>query len=579
MSKILYVCYRKTPISSEIEKKVKGICENLNPDNVSSRPVKIFSKNNLTFGIANPPSFLQTKGSNVLLGQLFEKNEKWDEIGRNNLDGNFAIFRSNENKLEISTDCLGTRSVWYYFDEEVFIASTSQKAIVQFLGNFQFDNRIIPWMLSTGSLGPTYCWDKRLKKVPADGAVILNRTEWKINKYSNPVKFSPVKRPEKRQKEILHNALKETFTQIDIDFSKWTITLSGGHDSRANLLLFRTSNQTLNNKIQTITWGTKAALMDNKSDAVIAEKLAQEIGTKHRYCLTEAPNEPVETILNRFLLNGEGQIDHITGYLDGFQLWRDIQERGIEGVVRGDEIFGYNKIYTPLIVRNFMGLTICSDFDNLDKYKYIKSLEQKLPTHLKQKPNETLSTWRDRIFQQYRIPFIQSALADLKYPYIEQVNPFLSREIVSVMRQMPDNLRTDKKLFKEIMKPLDPGIPFSKRDSNASLKNVLRTQEFVALIKEELTSDYAQCIFPESFLNQVIKDLNIQNLEPHTLSLASRIKKIIPMTIKKTLLNTKKSSLNLDPNILAFRILIISRMHRDLSRNIIFNYQYLSTCI
>ncbi|UJH91311.1 hypothetical protein LZ575_00455 [Antarcticibacterium sp. 1MA-6-2] len=149
MSKVLYVCSRKPFTGSKIEAKVQRICEDLNAGNLESKPSILYHEKNIVYGISNPTSTIRTKGLNVLLGKIFGEETKWFDLLAESPDGNFVILRSNDNNVELVTDYLGTRSIWYYFDEEIFIGSTSQKAIIQYLESFEFQDRIIPWMLST----------------------------------------------------------------------------------------------------------------------------------------------------------------------------------------------------------------------------------------------------------------------------------------------------------------------------------------------------------------------------------------------------------------------------------------------
>ena len=564
MSKILYTYFRNPCEDSFQKRKLKSICDNLNPDNIRPAPTFLYSTKNNIYGVSNPTKNLQTNGANVLLGKLFQKTEDWDKPEIEYPDGNYAIFRSNKDKIEVACDHLGTRCVWYYFDDELFIASTSQSGIIEFLGDFQFDRSVIPWIISTGSLGPSNAWDKRIKKVPADGAVIVNKNEWKLHTKANPVNFKPQILPNKEQERKLFDVLATTFKTLN-HIQNWNITLSGGHDSRAILLLLKKFGAA-KGRYKTVTWGEKNALNDQKGDVLIAQSVARNLKTNHKYFPTESSNENADEIVEKFLKHGEGRIDHIAGYLDGFFIWKSLFENGVEGIIRGDEVFGYNRILSPLIVNSFMGLTLCSDFVNLKKYNFIQNLEQEKPNYLLQKEHESIYTWRDRIFHQYRIPYIQTALADLKFAYVEQINPFLSKEIVKVMRELPDDLRTDKILFKQIMAKLDIDVPYAKRDSNGLVINITKQKNMVDLIEKELSSTTAKAIFPEDFLQQVIRNLKVENKEDKikNKNFLELIKQSIPINFKKFLYQ-RKTSLKLDDNILGFRILIICRMYKNLN--------------
>lgn len=564
MSKIIYICSRSISDDSIDIFRLRKVCDQLNPDNISSNSSKFYFQEGIAFGISNPTSTIKIISHNVLLGKLFEARPDWNTVKSPELDGNFGIFRANTEHLEVITDCMGTRNIWYYFDETIFIASTSQKAIIQYLGNFEFDESVIPWIISTGSLGPTSQWDKRLKRIPADGGISLDRIRWELSLFSKPVVVKNQIKNWKEQKHLLRSSIEKTFQNIEIDYSKWVITLSGGHDSRAILLLLKKLNPKV--VFNTTTWGTTKSKFNKSSDAWIAQQLASKIKTNHQYRYSEVSQAPAEEIIERFLNNGEGRIDHITGYLDGFKIWKEIFQNGTEGVIRGDEVFGYNSIYSPKVVKNFMGLSLCSEFSNLKKYNYVTGLKQELPEPLKKEQGESLATWRDRIFQLYRIPFIQSALADLKYPYVEQINPFLSRKIVTAMRELSDRARTDKKLFKSVMQPYSVKIPFSKADSNMSMKAVLRQEDYKNIIIKELSSDYAKSLFPTDFLEQITENiLKPKNKKSSEKGFLSNIKPLIPRKLKIYLAH-KTVSLYLDEHILAFRIFIICRMHRKLNQ-------------
>ncbi len=566
MSKILYVSLNRKEVSAQLEQKVKQICDDLNAENIEANPTLIYKEKNILYGILNPTPTLRHSNSNVLLGELFG-DANWEGLNRDYPDGNYAIFRSNNESIEIVSDVLGTRTVWFYKDEQVFICSTSQRAIIQFLGDFQFDDRVIPWIISSGSLGSSYCWDKRIMRLPADGTILLDKETWNLKITQKPVEFKCSNLSDREYEIKLKNTLYKTFQSLDLDFSKWVVSLSGGYDSRAILSLLNYTKKPLE-KIKTVTWGDKASLKEKGSDPAVARKLAGKFHVTNKFYDTGdgSGNEDFASITDKFLRKGEGRNDQVLGYLDGFKTWKILYENQNHGVLRGDEVFGYNKIYSALIVRDFMGLSMCGDFSNLSKYKYIRSLKQKLPDYFVQKQNESLDTWRDRLFQMYRIPLIQASLADLKYPYIEQINPFLSRKIVTQVRAMPDHLRTNKFLFKKIVSPMSPKVSYATSGKSPDIfKKILYDPSTVKILREELLSPHAKALFPEEFLQEITSELR-ENL-PQTTSKKAKfikyLKKLIPSKIKKRIAQNT-TSLHLDINKLGYRIYLICWMNRIL---------------
>lgn len=98
------------------------------------------------------------------------------------LDGSYALFREDSSIAKVVSDPAALRTIWYYFDEQNLISSTSQLAVVRFLGNFEFNHDTVSCMHSSGKLGPSLSWDKRLLKINSYCSIILNKKEWALEK-------------------------------------------------------------------------------------------------------------------------------------------------------------------------------------------------------------------------------------------------------------------------------------------------------------------------------------------------------------------------------------------------------------
>jgi hypothetical protein len=566
MSKIIYVCARNS-LPDSIERRLHEICKNLAPDNiVSSEPtISVSGKN--AYGIMNPVNSILEQNNSVLMGQLFENNVNWGDTDQDLLDGSYAIFRDGKNHFEIVSDPVASRTIWYYMDEEMFVSSTSQRAIIMLIGNFEFDDRIIPWVLSTGTLGPLHSWDKRTERVPPDSSVILNKKDWSISQKSIPIKFTLVERSKKHHQQLLSKSLEDTFDSLDLDLSNWILPLSGGYDSRGILCLLRNTINDIN-RIKTITWGTESSLHEKKNDACVAKKLADTLNVSHKYYYTDVSDEPIDEIINRFILLGEGRIDHLSGYMDGFEIWKTLFEEGVQGVIRGDEGFGWIEVSSPLAVRHSVGCTLCSDFSNLKNYRVYGFATQELPENLSQKKDETLAGWRDRIYHEFRLPTMLSSLSDLKLSYVEVINPLLSRKALQQVRQLPDHLRTRKTLFKKIVISLCPKVDFASKSAPELPQHILRQRRITSLIKKELATESAKAIFPTNFIDNVLQGIETeQPTEANKLGwslLQAALKRILPRFTKNAIRNWMPSP-SVDSHVLAFRAFLISRMNAILN--------------
>jgi hypothetical protein len=192
-------------------------------------------------------------------------------------DGTYALFRSNSTIVEVLSDAVASRTIWYFLDDEMLIASTSQRAIVLLLASFRFNDKVIPWMLSTGTLGPGHSWDSRLKCIPADSSIVLDRSSWILRSDISNCEFIAVNRSDDEHRKLFEQSLHTTFASLDLDYSKWILPLSGGYDSRFILYMLKDHAN-----LRTITWGLKSALGE-QGRTHIARSLAGLLGVKHDY--------------------------------------------------------------------------------------------------------------------------------------------------------------------------------------------------------------------------------------------------------------------------------------------------------
>ena len=564
MSKLIYVCTRNTKDCSRLVKAITSACAAISPDNIAPRSAKIVENGGIAFGLTNPSVTVRINGQSIVLGHTDDASDRWSIADSEVPDGNFAIFRAGKDSVELISDIVGSRTIWYYKDERIFIASTSQRAIVLILGSYQFDDRVVPWMLSTGSLGPSFSWDRRVSCVSADSLVRLSRSNWTLSTNSKPINFSCTDLSDSRHEELLENALEETFGALNIDFSAWVLPLSGGYDSRA-ILCYLLKNRGSEKKLRCVTWGLGSSLAEKGTDAYVAKTLASRLNVSHAFYHTDMSVDSAKRIVDRFILNGEGRIDHLVGYMDGFQMWKTLFEDGVHGIFRGDECFGWLPFSSPQAFLSSLPLELCCNFSNLRNCEAFQLPDQRIPSHLQRMSGESLSTWRDRLYHQYRIPVHLAALSDLKLSYVEQMNPFLSRKILTVVRCLPDHLRTDKSLFKRIVAKIGPKVEIANQGANA-LPNILRQRGIVEVLRSEIDSERARLLVPSGLIMKVVQNLQISD-EPatrHRHSFRRKFKELVP-SFAKDFLRGKGVVRSLDVNVLAFRIYLISQMNAVLS--------------
>jgi len=568
MSKIIFICFNDHKQNPYSHRDIEILSKRLMPDNISPPSPLIINDNGVFIGILNPSESLPIKNASVCMGNLIDPKDDWWQPMAEVPDGSYALFRSDENAVELASDIVASRTIWYVLTENMFIASTSQRAIVFFLQDFIPNKAVYPWMLSSGTLGPELSWDNRVKCLGANARLLLNRSSWKLKTRKENVYFTPEALTEVEHEKKLKEALEYTFQHLKLDFKKWVLPLSGGYDSRAILLYLLRNQQNL----KSMTWGLKSSLLDKNNDAYIAQSLAEYYKLEHAYLETDiSSNEPIETIFNRFLVAGEGRIDNISGYMDGFRIWKHIYELGYQGIIRGDEAFGCFAVSTPRDVYMNMGLVIHTDYENLNQIRDIlNEYDQKRPVFLEICENESLESWRDRVNAEFELPVVLAALNDLKLSYVEVINPLLSRRIIQQVRRMPDSLRTNKSLFKKIVRLMNPKIKFAKYAAIESLEDILKTESVVNLISNELNTAYDRALLSDKFIEFILDNIKLRykRTPQRKQSLITFIKPFIPTSLRKALKKsfTKKHNeeRQIDYNVLAFRAYMICKMNQIL---------------
>ncbi|MDB5014300.1 MAG: hypothetical protein JWQ25_2502 [Daejeonella sp.] len=581
MSKIVYVCFRNADLGISLKKDIEKITERITPDNFTPTPPKIVELDGIIYGIVNPVDLIEEKNGSVLLGGRFDDDDNWWQPTDVFPDGSYALFRSNAQRVQLVSDVVGSRTIWYYKNDDLFVASTSQRAIISIIGSFKFNGAVLPWLLSSGSTGPFNSWDIRLKMVPPDSSITLDRESWTLTETVEELNFTAELTGDESHEKKFYESLIESFRSLKLDYTKWGLLLSGGYDSRSILIFLKLISNKLDN-LRTITWGLGKVENQPGNDAFVAKKLAAHFKVPHKYYTTDLSSEPIGDIFERFLVCGEGRIDHLGGYLDGFKIWKSLYEDNVKGIIRGDVGFNEKVAASSDTAFKLLGMALCSDYSNLKNYQSFGMVKQEFPASFLQKEGESLANFRDRFYVQCRIPTVLAALNDLKLPYVEIINPLLSRRIMKSMYQLPEQFRNKKILFKTIVNTLSPNIEFATDGANAEGRNILKGDHVVKFLKKVLSSDNAKSIFSESFLNYIL--LNIKTNDKIVVNKRQRYKSLVYNLMPFWILrNSKKMGLPksaVDCNLLAFRVYMACRMNEMLisdSKISNFNFQFESS--
>lgn len=563
MAKLLYVCLRDRSRTQAVAGSVRTVVDRLRPHNLPGTEQSVVASDGIVVGIAGSSELLAIRGTSVAAGYLVDADD-WERPGRARPDGNYAVFRSDDRIVQVVSDALASRTVWYVMTGEMFVASSSQRAIVALLRSFEFNDSVTSWMLATGSLGPGLSWDRRLLHLPGASTLTLDRSEWKLGLLSNPVQFASEPVAARDFERRVLDQLKNVIGPAPVADRRWAITLSGGVDSRVVLCLLQETSG-----LRAVTWGLRSSLSDPINDAPVAACLARHFGLEYQYLETDLSEEPFDRVFSRFLAAGEGRTDRISGYADGFRLWGHLFDAGIRGILRGDETFGERTVHSAVDVRERSGLVLWSDFENFPPLERFGLPRQVVPPDFEQVASESLATWRDRLQQQFRSPFVFSALHDLKLPYVEINSPLLSDSVVDLTRRLPDELRTNKAVLRRIAVRLDPGIRLSRVGALQPPGEVMKQPRVVEFLRDCLTGDGPGSPIPHELAAFAMSGLT--EARPSRRRMAGRRLRLTARAWAPAWLHLRRHNVSHVPvlthNRLAFRALLVAGAHRLLTED------------
>ncbi|MEZ4826767.1 MAG: hypothetical protein R3C61_10820 [Bacteroidia bacterium] len=564
MAKFLLIC-RKEDTAPLLSPELGAyISSQIIPDNITPNPAEILAVDeNLEYAIINPVSIVGKTANAVCLGAAFaDDGVRWDKPFDPKPIGSFSLFRFDAGHVELVTDMVASQTIWYYHDNSTFIASTSQRAILLFLNGFELNRDVLPWMLSTGTLGPGFAWDKRLKSVSPDGTVVLDRENWKVTATTPEIGLNIQEGELAYHRNLTDEVLEETIGSMSFPEDKWVISLSGGYDSRALLLYLHNRR-----KIKCVTWGLSNVLDHHLSDAYVARSLTEHFNLPFRFFTLDA-KVSFETLFNRFFTASDGRTDHIAGYSDGLDLWRQLFESGVEGMLRADQVYETKNIHSiedTIKVNGIIGLDQYSNTRIFEKYGLAKLT---WPEGLWLKQGESLIDWSARLYHSFRLPYLQAALNTIKTCYLEMCSPFLSRPVIENAYSLPDEYRFKKVLFKEIVTLKTPDIPFATYNASHKIADLIATPEAVAFIERELKAGLNKHVLPDEILQFLISRLRIANSDLNKKSEKKKFLKGLKERLGiKNIKSFGKKALpaEINLNLVAFRAVLCLRAAKDFS--------------
>jgi hypothetical protein len=486
MADMILICPRDGQPQKDGPRRLRRVAARLAPDHLADRAPLIGESHGVHVGVVAPTAQgVVMEDGLVSLGGVFDASRRWAQPGSAVPDGTYAMARFDPHRVELLNDVCASRPLWWVVTDRVLLASTSQRAIAALLGDLRLNPAAPAWLLSSGTTGPETAWDERVHKLPPDARLVLERRNWQSRVDRRPATFRPARREVRSHVAALRDAIVTTCGELGLDLTQWRLPLSGGLDSRVILAGMVACGLSP----RCITWTTRQSLHDPLSDAAVARRVARHFRVEHEYLILEPTEGGVEDALNRFVSVGEGCTEALAGYVDGGAMWRDLAAGGASGVIRGDESAGERKRDAhDEGARRGNGAVMVDDFEDSHVIRHLGLAAQEWPTWLHRLDGESREEYCDRLSQQLYVPMVLGPLNAVKARYLEVVNPLLSRRVIDVVRELPDDLRVYGRALHAVAGSACPWIPYARSSSVPDAGDSLTRSDYIALLVRELVS-------------------------------------------------------------------------------------------
>ena len=556
MAGFILTCSRRGAEAPSRAEDLRRLALHLAPDNITPNPPHVVEDGGLAWAVVNPVPGVRIRANGVCLGALFEDAD-WSVPLGGAPNGSFALLRHDDHHVELITDLFASRAIWYVHEGDLFAASTSQRALVALLGDFEPRPEAVSWMIASGYLGPDCGWDRRLRRVPFGTSLCLDRDTWESVSEAERIRYQAADLAEAEHLARLRDGIFAVCRDVDLSSTPSVLTLSGGYDSRALLLGLAHAGK----PPDCITWGLASSLDDPANDAAVARRLAERFGRSFRYLLTDLTDEPVHDVLTRWLKASEGRAEDFGGYTDGLELWRTLFDSGLGALIRGDAPgWGDYPLVNAFVARSMNErVTLIADYPEGHLIQRLDLVPQHMPPDLYQQDGETLVTYNDRLTNEYTVPVCLGALLDAKCAYIEVIDPLLGRQVVDVVAHLPDALRRERVGYRRMVTELAPDVPFATSAADAVSDQYLQWPRLQAELLAELSSREALDVLSDAALGELVGGLERPaGAASAKTRLRGHVKAVVPERVIRRLRPTPRWHLAA-PNV-AFRAYIASRM-------------------
>jgi asparagine synthase (glutamine-hydrolysing) len=309
-------------------------------------------------------------------------------------------------------------------------------------------------------------------------------------------------RGSKHYQEILGGLLRQAVRRRLRTDNTYGILLSGGYDSRGILGSYLEERGAQD--LRTISWGREEDIPN--SDCAIAKRLAQKLGTQHRFYKLTA--EEVIDNFREVILLGEG----LTDFPESYDVFHRIREQqGVDVVLRGDHCFGsakWLKVHDEHTMFLSIGLKALQSMDiyqrvlNSSYYQSFCELDAEAIRQVSSRCSaKNVHDRRSFFYVDTRTRYYFGPLNYVKNFALESFTPLLDYDILDFVSTLPVRYRLGKSLWRETVVETFPELfeEIAKTHNMINWAASLRgSPEFERFVYRELIED--QNVFSE-FIN------------------------------------------------------------------------------
>ncbi|CAN6959966.1 Asparagine synthetase domain-containing protein [Psychrobacter okhotskensis] len=572
MAQYIFVKTRHKANAQRVLKDLNDVVSLLTPESIrndSQNTAKQWSEQyNSYYAIQNSDGVTEPTDKTLVIGWIQQQENNILESISTEADGSYAVIHVLGQEVSFFSDQFGSRTLWYYHDQDSLIISTSQRAIVALKKSFILNEEAVAWYLSSGCQGPFLSWDQEIKQVLPNLEYKLS-TEWGLELVQKPNMQLPVSGSTKFRDylNLYQKQVTQSLKQVVNEYPKGQVLMpiSGGLDSRLLLALSKKAN--IIDSLKLINWGVL-----KPKDIFDDKKAAHSVANFYDKSLLDIslPTElnDYDKMLRIFVALSEGRIDHFNAFADSFDMWNSVFQQGYRMIVRGDIPFPAGLCINKSQIREIIGLEMFTDYSNISSFDVQYYSDKQHSYAIERSEDESLIKWRDENFTKIRVPTVLAAFSNQISGFTENRTPMFNWSLYKLYVGLPDKDKSNKYHIYKLWKKYDcSGISSKATSSLNSMNSYFENTQGQEYLLKNLNTVKKKAVLHEGLVQSIYDSLLLLSQEKSlpkskSIELTSKIKVLLsnylPAFTKAYL--KSKSPKNLSVTTLAYRIVLIDRI-------------------